>query len=187
MSLSTRRPRTPKQPRDATDRVLNSLAELAPDLRARALRLSGDGAAANDITQDTLERAVRFVARYEPGSNLRAWTFQILFNVFVSRWRRIRRERRALEMLSSDPGAWPHPTDFVSPDAGPGALLPSVCRKLDALPAVFRTAIVLVDLESLSYRDAARELGVPVGTVMSRLHRGRKLLAAQMGADRAVA
>jgi len=52
---------------------------------------------------------------------------------------------------------------------------------------VFRTAIALVDLESLSYRDAARELGVPVGTVMSRLHRGRKLLAEQMATDRAVA
>jgi len=105
----------------------------------------------------------------------------------VSRWRRIRRERRALEMLASDPDAWPHPTELRSPDSGPGALLPSACRKLDALPAAFRAAIALVDLASLSYRDAARELGVPVGTVMSRLHRGRKLLAAQMETDRAVA
>jgi RNA polymerase sigma-70 factor, ECF subfamily len=187
MPQSTRRTRPTKRPRNATNPVLSSLAELVPDLRARALRLSGDGAAAKDIAQDTLERAVRFVDHYEPGSNLRAWTFQILFNVFVSRWRRSRRERRALERLSSDPGAWPHPTDFISPDSGPGALLPSACRKLDALPAVFRTAIALVDLECLSYRDAAGELGVPVGTVMSRLHRGRKLLAAQMAADRAVA
>jgi RNA polymerase sigma-70 factor (ECF subfamily) len=174
-------------PRGATGQVLSGLVDLVPDLRARALHLSGDCAAANDIAQDTLERAVRFVDRYEPGSNLRAWTFQILFHVFVSRWRRGRRERCALERLSSDPSAWTRPADFAPPDAGPGALTVSTCRKLEALPDVFRSAIALVDLECLSYRDAARELGVPVGTVMSRLHRGRKLLAAQMAADRAVA
>jgi RNA polymerase sigma-70 factor (ECF subfamily) len=179
--------RVPMPPSTATDQVLSGLADLVPDLRARALRLSGDCAAANDITQDTLERAVRFVDRYEPGSNLRAWTFQILFHVFASRWRRGRRERRALERLGGDPSAWTRPSCFIPPDAGPGALLPSTRRKLEALPDVFRTAIALVDLESLSYRDAARELGVPVGTVMSRLHRGRKLLAEQMATDRAVA
>lgn len=188
MSRSTRRSRrVPRRPTTAPDQVLSGLADLVPDLRARALRLSGNCAAANDITQDTLERAVRFVDRYEPGSNLRAWTFQILFHVFVSRWRRGRRERQALEKLSIDPSAWTRPAAFASPDAGPGALLPSARRKLEALPAVFRNAIALVDLESLSYREAARELGVPVGTVMSRLHRGRKLLAAQMEMDRAVA
>jgi RNA polymerase sigma-70 factor (ECF subfamily) len=65
---------------------------------------------------------------------------------------------------------------------GDGALMPSTRRKLDALPEGFRAVVVLVDLEQRSYRDAARELGVPLGTVMSRLHRGRKLLAAQMAA-----
>jgi|HubBroStandDraft_1064217.scaffolds.fasta_scaffold38619_2 RNA polymerase sigma-70 factor (ECF subfamily) len=182
-----RRRRTSRRLSPATDQVLSGLADLVPDLHARALRLSGDCAAANDLTQDTLERAVRFVDRYEPGSNLRAWTFQILFHVFVSQWRRGRRERRAFEQLAGDPSAWTRPAHFIAPDAGPGALLPSTRRKLEALPAVFRTAIALVDLESLSYRDAARELGVPVGTVMSRLHRGRKLLAEQMAIDRAVA
>jgi RNA polymerase sigma-70 factor (ECF subfamily) len=188
MSLSIRRPRGKAAPSTtATDQVLSGLVDLVPDLRARAFRLSGDCPTANDITQDTLERAMRFVDRYEPGSNLRAWTFQILFHVFVSRWRRGRRERRALERLSSDPSAWTQPSPFRAPDAGRGALLPSTRRKLEALPEVFRTAIALVDLDSLSYQDAARQLGVPVGTVMSRLHRGRKLLAAQMQTDRAVA
>ncbi len=182
MSRPTRRLPGKPAPSTATDQVLSGLVDLVPDLRARAFRLSGDCATANDITQDTLERAMRFVHRYEPGSNLRAWTFQILFHVFVSRWRRGRRERRALERLSSDPCAWTQPSPFRAPDAGRGALLPSTRRKLEALPEVFRTAIALVDLDSLSYQDAARQLGVPVGTVMSRLHRGRKLLAAQMGA-----
>ncbi len=179
--------RPPKRSRAATEQVLKGLVDLVPELRARAFRLSGDSAAANDIAQDTLERALRFVNRYEPGSNLRAWTFQILFNVFVTGWRRGRRERRILERLSSDPSAWTRPVHFGAPDAGPGALLPSARHMLDALPDVFRTAISLVDLERRSYREAALKLGVPVGTVMSRLHRGRKLLAAQMTDDRAVA
>jgi RNA polymerase sigma-70 factor, ECF subfamily len=177
----------PKRSRMTADRVLSGLVDLVPELRARAFRLSGDSGAANDIAQDTLERALRFVDRYEPGSNLRAWTFQILFNVFVTGWRRRRRERRILERLSSDPGAWTRPAELTSPDAGQGSLLPSTRRMLEALPEVFRTAIALVDLEHRSYRQAARELGVPVGTVMSRLHRGRKLMAAQMTDDRAVA
>jgi RNA polymerase sigma-70 factor (ECF subfamily) len=170
-------------PRD----LLTDLVELAPDLRARALRLSGDSAVASDIAQDTLERAIRFADRYEPGTNLRAWAFQILFNVFVTRWRRTRRERRILERLSRDPFAWTRPVDLASTEAVEGTLLPSTRRKLDSLPEVFRTAIDLVDLQHRSYREAARELGVPVGTVMSRLHRGRKLLVLQMAADTASA
>jgi RNA polymerase sigma-70 factor (ECF subfamily) len=158
------------------------LAALVPDLRARALRLAGDPAAADDIVQDTIERALRFIGQYEEGTSLRAWTFQILFSVFVTRWRRRGRERRALERLACDPHAWTAPNAFAPPDAGGGSLTRSTRRTLDALPDGFRAVVVMVDLEERSYRDAARELGVPVGTVMSRLHRGRKLLAAQMAA-----
>jgi RNA polymerase sigma-70 factor (ECF subfamily) len=148
------------------------------------MRLCGDRAAADDIVQDAVERAMRFADQYERGTNLRAWAYQILFSVFVTRWRRRRRERNALSNLASDPCAWTLPAAFAPPDAGPGALTPSTRRKLEALPEGFRAVVVLVDLEQRSYRDAARELGVPVGTVMSRLHRGRKLLAAQFEAER---
>lgn len=160
------------------------LVELLPELRARAMRLCSDRAAAEDIVQDTVERAIRFEDQYQRGTNLRAWAFQILFSVFVTKWRRRRRERNALENLASDPCAWTVPTGFVAPDRGPGALTASTQRKLDALPEGFRQVLVLVDLEQRTYRDAAIELGVPVGTVMSRLHRGRKLLAAQMAEER---
>jgi RNA polymerase sigma-70 factor (ECF subfamily) len=163
------------------------LVALVPELRARAIRLSGDGTAADDVVQDTIERALRFGDQYAGGTNLRAWTFQILFSVFVTRCRRRRRERKALERLGSDPCAWTVPGAFLPPDAGDGALLPSTRRKLDALPVGFRAVVVMVDLEQRSYRDAARELGVPVGTVMSRLHRGRKLLAAEMAGEREAA
>jgi RNA polymerase sigma-70 factor (ECF subfamily) len=169
--------------RDARELGLG-LVQLVPELRARALRLCSDRAGADDIVQDTVERALRFADQYERGTNLRAWAFQILFSVFVTRWRRRRRERNALENLATDPCAWTVPAGFTAPDRGPGALTRSTQRKLDALPEGFRAVLVMVDIEQRSYRDAARELGVPVGTVMSRLHRGRKLLAAELASER---
>jgi RNA polymerase sigma-70 factor (ECF subfamily) len=161
------------------------LVELFPQLRARALRLCGDGPTADDVVQDTIERALRFSHQYERGTNLRAWAQQVLFSVFVTRWRRRRRERGALGQLAGDPCAWTVPTHFAAPDAGDGAMMTSTRRTLDALPAGFRAVITLVDLEERTYVDAAGALGVPVGTVMSRLHRGRKLLAEKMGAQEA--
>jgi RNA polymerase sigma-70 factor (ECF subfamily) len=163
------------------------LVELVPELRVRALRLCGDRALADDVVQDALERALRFEAQYERGTNLRAWLFRILFSVFVTRWRRRRRERRALENLAVDPCAWTTPSGFAAPDTGEGALSASTRRKLDALPEGFRAAVVMVDLEQRSYREAARALGIPVGTVMSRLHRARKVLAALIESERQAA
>jgi len=160
-----------------------SLAEgmcaLLPELRGRACRLAGNPTTADDIVQDTVERALKFAAQYERGTNLRAWVYQILFSVFVTRYRRTRREKNALRVLASDPCAWTMPERFAAPDTS-APLTPSTQLKLDALPETFRSVLKLVDLDELTYREAASELGVPVGTVMSRLHRGRKLLATQM-------
>lgn len=155
------------------------LVTLVPELRGRACRLANDPTTAEDIVQDTIERALKFAAQYERGTNLRAWVYQILFSVFVTRYRRGRRERNALKNLASDPCAWTMPERFVAPDAA-AALSPKCQGKLDALPESFRAVLKLVDLDELTYREAASELGVPVGTVMSRLHRGRKLLAAEL-------
>jgi RNA polymerase sigma-70 factor (ECF subfamily) len=161
------------------DSLKLGLVELAPELRGRACRLCGDPTTADDIVQDTIERALRFAAQYERGTNLRAWVYQILFSVFVTRYRRSRRERNALKHLATDPCAWTTPERFASPEVG-AKLSPTAQGKLDALPEAFRAVLVLVDLDELTYREAASELGVPVGTVMSRLHRGRKLLASQL-------
>jgi RNA polymerase sigma-70 factor (ECF subfamily) len=155
------------------------LAALVPDLFARALRLAGCRATADDLVQDTIERALRFAAQYEPGTSLRAWAQQILFSVFITRYRRARREKTALRVLAVDPCAWTLPDRFPSPDSAT-KLTSSVEEHLDALPPGFRSVVMLVDLEQKSYREAAAELGVPVGTVMSRLHRGRKLLATRL-------
>ncbi|WP_437897501.1 RNA polymerase sigma factor [Sorangium sp. So ce124] len=159
--------------RGAADELLRGLVEMTPELFGRALRLSRTPATAEDLVQDTVERAIRFAGSYEPGTNLRAWVHQILFSVFITRCRRSRRERNALDVLASDPCAWTAPERC----ADVHALSPGVRRALATLPPTFRDTLVLVDLEEMSYKDAATRLGVPVGTVMSRLHRGRKLLA----------
>lgn len=159
--------------RGTVDELLRGLVEMTPELFGRALRLSRTPATAEDLVQDTVERAIRFAGSYEPGTNLRAWVHQILFSVFITRCRRSRRERNALDVLATDPCAWTAPERC----ADVHALSPGVRRALATLPQTFRDTLVLVDLEEMSYKDAAAQLGVPVGTVMSRLHRGRKLLA----------
>jgi RNA polymerase sigma-70 factor (ECF subfamily) len=159
------------------DRELKvGLVKLMPELRARAMRLSANAATADDLVQDTLERALKFAAQYERGTNLRAWAHQILFSVFVTKYRRDRRERNALRSLAADPCAWTLPDPFTRPDKA-APLTASTEKKLESLPAGFKSVVRLVDLEQQSYKDAADRLGLPVGTVMSRLHRGRKMLA----------
>jgi RNA polymerase sigma-70 factor, ECF subfamily len=143
------------------------------DLYSRALRLARNDVVAEDVLQDTFERALKFEKQYEPNSNLRAWLQRILLSVFITRCRRIRRERRAIELLTHDPCAWTQ-NEAPSPIQ---ALSPSVEVALSKLPEPFRRAVQLIDLGDMSYRDAASRLGVPLGTVMSRLHRGRRMLA----------
>jgi RNA polymerase sigma-70 factor (ECF subfamily) len=181
-------PSYPRPPVFATDPASfrRGLVALVPELRARAMRLAGDRAAAEDLVQDAIERALRFADQYQPGTNLRGWTHQILFSVFVTRYRRSRRERRASSALSADPCAWTHPEPFAAPDAEV-ALTRATREHLDALPNSFRAVIELVDLGDRSYREAASALGVPVGTVMSRLHRGRRMLAEGLAPSREAA
>lgn len=156
-----------------------ALVAALPKLRARALKLTRSQALAEDLLQDTFERALRFESSYQPGSNLRAWLHQVLFSVFITRCRRLRRERKALGLLATDPCAW------TSLESGPTiAFLPRpVEAALGSLPAPFAEVVRLVDLGEHSYKDAAEQLGIPVGTVMSRLFRGRKLLAELLNPD----
>jgi len=167
----------PLAPRSSQE-LRRGLTELTPELFGRALRMARSTATAEDLVQDTVERAIRFEDHYQPGTNLRAWVYQILFSVFVTRCRRSRREKNALNVLSTDPCAWTMPERAGDMHE----LSPPVARALGSLPRGFREAVTLVDLEEHSYKDAAALLGVPVGTVMSRLHRGRKMLADAMRA-----
>jgi len=157
--------------------VRSKLAELLPQLRLRALKLCRDRDAADDLLQETALRALSFEASYQQDTNLKAWLYQILFSVFITRCRRGRRTARFLVEHGSDPNLWcgAGGREPARPSEG---LSPPVQRAIRALPEHFGKVLVLVDLQDMSYGEAAAELGVPIGTVMSRLHRGRRLLGA---------
>jgi RNA polymerase sigma-70 factor (ECF subfamily) len=156
--------------------IRSGLGSLAPALRLRALQLCRSESEAEDLVQDAILRALEFEDSFEPGTNLRAWVYQVLFSVFATRCRRKRRERRALESLRFDPCAW------TQPDVPrlPRQLTRTMRGALDNLPVHFAAAVRLVDLDDLSYKEAAAALSVPVGTVMSRLFRARRLLASAL-------
>ncbi len=163
----------------ATDRFVRDLLALRPELRARALRLTRDPVRADDLVQDAIERALRFREQFVPGTNLKSWAQTIVFSVFVTDWRRRRRERDAVKNLTVDPCAWTA-QDPTGLDASALGLSPKVREALDGLPEAFREVVLMVDVAERSYRDAADALGVPIGTIMSRLHRARKQLAAEL-------
>jgi RNA polymerase sigma-70 factor (ECF subfamily) len=143
-----------------------------------ALRLTGSRAEADDVVQETYLRAYRSFDRFNPGTNCRAWLFTILRNAFLNRLRAGRREvleadmdeREATQSRTAAMESSPEETFFQT------VLHGDVDRALKALPLVFREAIILADIEGLSYREVADVVGCPIGTVMSRLSRGRRLL-----------
>ncbi len=139
-----------------------------PDLSRTALRLTRGGALADDLVQETLTRAWQARAGYRPGTNARAWTHRILFNTYINHYRKKKRERDAMEELRrTSVRATRTPHDGVGDE---------VSAALASLKPEFREAVELIDLGELSYQAAAERLECPVGTVMSRLHRGRKRL-----------
>lgn len=150
-----------------------------------ALRLTRNRAEAEDIVQEAFLRAFRGFDRFNPGTNCRAWLFTILRNVFLNRVRNQGREvpeadlgdRTTAEVASEGRGLGGNPEEELLLSVLHG----DVDRALKALPLPFREAVVLVDLEGLSYREVAEVLGCPVGTVMSRLSRGRALLRQALG------
>ena len=152
-------------------------------LYAVSCRLTKAPLDAEDLVQDTLVKAMRARGQYEPGTNLKAWLFKILHNTFINKYRRGGLERIVLEGPDADPLAdgWVSAASMRAlRDPETQALRPlvqeEIHRALDELPEEFRLAVVLSDVEELSYREIADVMGCPVGTVMSRLHRGRRLL-----------
>jgi RNA polymerase sigma-70 factor (ECF subfamily) len=163
----------------------SAIATTLPSLRARALRLSRSSSDADDLVQETVLRALRFESTFERGTNLRAWMHRILDSVFITRCRSRTREHRALGRFAADP------TQSLESSGAPTLHSVSDCMDdaLRALPPRFLRVVELVDLRDHSYREAAEELGVPVGTVMSRLFRARRMLevALSLPEERAVA
>jgi RNA polymerase sigma-70 factor (ECF subfamily) len=151
-------------------------------LYGAALRYTRDARDADDLVQDAMLSAYRFFDRFEPGSNCKAWLFKILTNTFINKYRRRVREREVQGQLIEEeaPSLISEQTREAARDPerllGAGLLSDDVRRALDAVPSDYRMAVVLCDLEEFSYKEIAEIMDCPVGTVMSRLHRGRRLL-----------
>jgi RNA polymerase sigma-70 factor (ECF subfamily) len=128
-----------------------------------ALRMTRSEADAEDLVQETYIRAFRFREQFTLGTNMKAWLFRILTNTFINTYRRMATDRAASS--SPDPEA-----ELLN-----NVVDTEVTDALEELPEKFRTT-VLLDVEGFSYKEIAEMLSVPIGTVMSRLHRGRKFL-----------
>ncbi len=180
--------RKKKKPKDLD--TFESLLENHLDGMYRvAISLTRNPMQAEDLVHDTAVRALRFKDRFELGTNFKAWIFTVLHHTFIHHYRRKKRERELLE------GATRFDVDrqLCSEKNSHAALDPEnaylehmlsddVVRALESLPEDFRTVVTLCDLEGLSYKDIADIVGRPVGTVMSRLYRGRRILEKRLGA-----
>jgi RNA polymerase sigma-70 factor (ECF subfamily) len=150
-----------------------------------ALRLTRRPDDARDLVQETYLRAYRTFDNFRPGTNCKAWLFTILYSIFVNRYHKQRREPQTVSveeleekfhrsLVAADPEG------SRSPDRPPEWTDREVESAFDKLPESFRAVVLLVDVEELTYEEAATTLGCPVGTVRSRLSRARKALAVRL-------
>lgn len=161
-----------------------AVAPYMDELYGAAVRLTRSRSDADDVLQEAMTRAWAFWDRFQEGTNARAWMHRILFNTFVNGYRRKKREREILAQVKVETIREPHWSRGeakLEQQRPPMALVGDEVRAaLAELQPAFREAVVLVDLQGRSYKEAAAQLGCPVGTIMSRLHRGRKALQATL-------
>lgn len=162
----------------------------AEALFGAAVRLTRSHRDAEDLVQDTLLKAYTHFERYRPGTNCRAWMFKILTNTFINRYRRAQRDPvslideesgRSLEERAEAPQASEYELTGAN-DADQIARMfgDEIGEALQRVPADFRMVVMLADVYDFSYRECADILECPIGTVMSRLYRGRRLLRASL-------
>jgi RNA polymerase sigma-70 factor (ECF subfamily) len=145
-------------------------------LYSAALRLARDESEAQDLVQDAYLRAYRFFNKFEKGTNFKAWLFKILKNIYINKYRRESKKPQMVDVsrveISGGLTAVATPEDEIFDKL----LDDDTMAAMDSLSEEFRLAIILSDLEGFSYKEVAEILDCPIGTVMSRLHRGRRLL-----------
>ena len=153
-------------------------SEALPHLSALfrvAVWLVKDRTEAEDLVQDTFTQALQSFHRFEKGTNCRAWLVRILFHVNSNR----RRAKSRLQLVSDTEERIAETIAF-DPPTPQGVTEEEVLRALRSLPPQFEEVVLLSDIEDMTYKEIAETLGVPVGTVMSRLHRGRKIMRAEL-------
>ena len=159
------------------------------DLLGSALRMTRNWEDAQDLTQDTLVRAFRGFRSFQPGTNFKAWVFRIMVNTYINSQRRSARRPRTMSWDDvpgeSETGGFDPLAESGQPEGTTLAVLPGevLQRALDELPDEFRIPVLLCDVEELSYKDIARILGIPLGTVRSRIFRGRQRLRGALTAE----
>ena len=155
--------------------ALTEIEDAVPALRRYAWSLLRHQQDADDLVQDTLVRALDFLPRRTRDTDMKPWLFAILHNLAVSRWRTARRRMAVFKIVSADG------LDVPVPPAQEWSLATQdMLRGLDRLPTDQREVLLLVTVEGLEYRDVATILGIPIGTVMSRLSRARDALRSHM-------
>ena len=154
-----------------------------------ALRLTRNPTDAQDLTQNTVVKALRFHDRFQEGTYIKAWLLTILRNTFINEYRRKARRPQFVELDGSESG-----TDQVAEREGQFGPPPSTANEMlelvddevrlavESLPDDFRQAVVMADLQDMSYKEIAEAMDCPLGTVMSRLYRGRRMMREQLHA-----
>jgi RNA polymerase sigma-70 factor (ECF subfamily) len=157
--------------------------QYAPQLYSAALRMTRNPADAEDVVQETFLKAYRAYDSYTEGTNLKAWLYRILTNTYINKYRKQQQRPAEVELgelqdlylykrLGESSGA----TQSAEADMLDAFVDSDVIEALESLPETFRLPVLLADVDGFSYKEIAEMLDVPIGTVMSRLHRGRKAL-----------
>lgn len=162
--------------------------EVIPHLDAMynfALRLTSDPSDAEDLVQDTIVKAYRFFSSYEKGTNAKAWLFRILKNSYINKYRKQSKQPNQVDYdevstFYETIRAERTDTSDLEDKMFRDLIDDDISQALEEIPEDFRTVVLLCDVEGFTYEEIANMLDVPIGTIRSRLHRGRNLLKAQL-------
>jgi RNA polymerase sigma-70 factor, ECF subfamily len=179
---------SPTQMPDADARFEQDVVPYLGQLYPAALRMTRNASDAEDLVQETFAKAYAAFHQFRPGTNLRAWLHRILANTFINAYRKKRRE--PVQALAGDfqddwgagPDGLSRPARSAEAEALERMAGSDILRALRDLPEDFRVAIYLADIEGYPYKEIAEIMGTPIGTVMSRLHRGRGKLREKLAA-----
>ena len=163
--------------------------QYAPQLYSAAMRMARNPSDAEDLVQETFLKAYRAYASFEAGTNLKAWLYRILTNTYINKYRKDKRRPTESDLadvedlylykrIGSEETA--ESARSAEDRVLDGLVESDIKQAVEALPEIFRVPVLLADLEGFAYKEIAEILDIPIGTVMSRLHRGRKAMQKQL-------